>query len=232
MTESFSHWLQTEALGRYILEKEQAFYNKACEDIFGPYSLQLGLTDISFLQNSRIPTHIRLGQDPCANLIATAEHIPCDWRSVDLVVLPHTLELSDNPHQILNEAQRVLVPEGKIIITGFNPASFFGLRKQLPHLPPRKQMVGLWRLKDWLKLLGFKITAGQFMVYIPPFQSHENIDRFQFIEKAGNRWWPQLAAIYALVAVKEVYNMTPIIPEWKKRPIRPTSLTEVNTNKK
>lgn len=233
MNSSFNQWLQNEPLGQYILQKEQAFYDKACADIFGLYSLQLGLSDIPLLQKSRIPTPIRLGTDPNANLFASPEHIPCDWRSVDLVVLPHALELSDNPHQILSEVQRILVPEGKIIITGFNPASFFGIRKQLkPYLPPRKQMVGLWRLKDWLKLLGFKITAGQFMVYTPPFHSDKNINRFQFMEKAGNRWWPQLAAVYALVAVKEVYNMTPIMPEWKKRTVRKPTFTEAKNEQK
>ena len=232
MDKAFSQWLQTEPLGQYILAKEQAFYRKACQDIFGRYSLQIGLNEIPLLGESRISSAIMLGQNKPANLIARADAIPCDWRSIDLVVLPHTLELTENPHQVLSEVQRVLVPEGKVIITGFNPASLFGLRKQCAcAIAPRAQMVGLWRLKDWLKLLGFEISSGQFMVYVPAVRQAKSLNSFQFMEKAGNRWWPQLAAVYALVATKQVYNVTPITPTWKQRSLRP-SLTEIKTSRK
>ncbi len=234
MDKIFAQWLQNEPLGQYVLAQEMAFYNKVLDDIFGLYALQIGLSDIAFLNSSRISTSILLGQDVPANLFALPEAIPCDWRSVDLVVLPHTLELSMNPHQVLSEVRRILVPEGKVVITGFNPASLWGIRQQnCPTIVPRRQMVGWWRLKDWLKLLGFEISLGQFMVYIPPFASTEWVNRCQFMEKAGNRWWPQLAAVYALVATKQVYNVTPLIaPMRKTAPLRTRALNEAKISNK
>ncbi len=83
----FAQWLQNEPLGQYVLAQEMAFYNKVLDDIFGLYALQIGLSDIAFLNSSRISTSILLGQDVPANLFALPEAIPCDWRSVDLVVL-------------------------------------------------------------------------------------------------------------------------------------------------
>jgi ubiquinone/menaquinone biosynthesis C-methylase UbiE len=57
--------------------------------------------------------------------------LPFDSASLDLVVLPHTLELASDPHQTLREVERVLVPEGRVVIVGFNPASLWGLRQGL-----------------------------------------------------------------------------------------------------
>ena len=232
MDKAFGQWLQNESLGQYVLGHEQAFYQKVLTDIFGLYALQMGVCEIDFLKNSRIATTIKLGQDAPGNLFAKAEAIPCDWRSVDLVVLPHTLELSNNPHQVLSEVRRILVPEGKVVITGFNPASLWGIRRQnFTAMTPRAQMLGWWRLKDWLKLLGFEISLGQFMVYVPPCSCSDWVKRFAFMEKAGNRWWPQLAAVYALVATKQVYNVTPLYAaKNKKIRLRTRALNEAKVS--
>ena len=55
-------------------------------------------------------------------------------RSLDLVVLPHALELARDPHLTLREVERVLVPEGRVVIAGFNPASLWGLRQRAGRL--------------------------------------------------------------------------------------------------
>jgi SAM-dependent methyltransferase len=49
--------------------------------------------------------------------------------------MAHALEFHDDPHQILREVERVLIPEGELIITGFNPISIWGLRQRLPNCP-------------------------------------------------------------------------------------------------
>jgi hypothetical protein len=85
------------------------------------------------------------------------------------VVLPHALELARDPHQTLREVERVLVPEGRVVIVGFNPASLWGLRQragrvragwagrnQPLYLPRAGEFIGYWRLRDWLRLLGFE----------------------------------------------------------------------------
>lgn len=220
----FSEWLQKERLGQYVAAQEQAFFDNACADIFGRFSVQVGLLDLPFLAQNRIAKPILMGRDSSANLVASSDEMPLAWRSVDLVALPHGLEFSEYPHQVLSEVRRVLVPDGRLLITGFNPISLWGLKKKLNHpaLPYRTQMISMARLKDWLQLLGFDILGGRFMVYVPPCKSEAALNRWQFCETAGNRWWPHLAAVYGIEAVKRVHNVHPLAPFWYKPKLAPS----------
>ncbi|HEY4958075.1 MAG TPA: methyltransferase domain-containing protein [Caldimonas sp.] len=147
--------------------------------------------------------------------------LPFDAASLDLVVLPHALELARDPHLALREVERVLVPEGRVIIVGFNPASLWGarqklgrLRRSLPlarqgelFLPHAGEFIGYRRLRDWLRLLSFEVEAGRFGCYIPPVTSARWVSRFDWMERAGDHWWPVFGALYYIVAVKRVRGM-------------------------
>lgn len=107
-------------------------------------------------------------------LVSRFDELPIATASTDLVVLPHVLEFAENPHDILREVERILVPEGQVIITGFNNLSLWGAREELgrlagsPFLPPGADLIAFTRLKDWLKLLSFDIDRGRFGCYRPP----------------------------------------------------------------
>jgi SAM-dependent methyltransferase len=147
--------------------------------------------------------------------------LPFDAASLDLVVLPHTLEMARDPHLTLREVERVLVPEGRALIVGFNPASLWGarqrlgrLRQSLPFAPrgelflPRAgEFIGYRRLRDWLRLLSFEVEAGRFGCYIPPLTSARWVARYAWMEQAGEHWWPVFGALYYIVAVKRVRGM-------------------------
>ena len=143
---------------------------------------------------------------------------------MDLVVLPHQLEFSPAPHQILREADRVLRPEGRLVVVGMNPLSLWGLRQSLsrrpfaPFLPPTGQLIGIPRLRDWMKLLSFEIDSGHYGCYAPPCRTQKWLDRMHFLEDAGDRWWPICGAVYMVSAVKRVRGMRLIGPAWKRRP--------------
>ena len=102
--------------------------------------------------------------------------LPFATQSLDLVVLPHVLEFAQEPHQILREVERVLIPEGQIIVTGFNPASLWGARQAAtrlvsrPFLPQSGELISVPRLKDWLKLLNMEVHPGHFGCYAPPLR--------------------------------------------------------------
>ena len=153
------------------------------------------------------------GSPRVAALVSRFDELPFASQSIDLLVLPHVLEFAQEPHRVLREADRVLVPEGQIIITGFNPASLWGTRHWMgrlglrPYLPPESQMIALPRLKDWLKLLSFEVHRGRFGCYVPPVRSDSWLERWGFLEKAGDRWWPVLGNVYALTAIKRVHGM-------------------------
>jgi SAM-dependent methyltransferase len=147
--------------------------------------------------------------------------LPFPNASLDLVVLPHALEQAQDPHAVLREVERVLVPEGRVVIVGFNPTSLWGLRQRCGRvrqglgiqrdkglfLPRHGEFIGYWRLRDWLRLLNFEIEAGRFGCYRPPLSSDRWLSRFQWMEHWGDRWWPVLGAVYFLAAVKRVRGM-------------------------
>lgn len=149
--------------------------------------------------------------------------LPFDGASLDLVVIPHVLEFSGQPHQILREVERVLMPEGSLVISGFNPRSLWGMRRALGGkecYPWNGHFITLLRLKDWLALLGFEVTGGRFAAYAPPFQTAKWLERYAFMEKAGDRWWAVGGGVYFLHAIKRVPGMRLIKPQWNKRLVR------------
>jgi SAM-dependent methyltransferase len=151
------------------------------------------------------------------------EALPFAENSLDLLILPHSLELSPDPHATLREAERVLVPEGKLIICGFNPLSLWGFKQKRSHLykrlnlgdlylPEAGEFIGYRRLRDWLRLLNFDVEPGQFGCYRPAVRSSRMLQRFAWIDKLGEQYWPIFGAVYFVVAVKRVRGMRMIRP--------------------
>ena len=152
--------------------------------------------------------------------------LPFASQSLDLVVLPHVLEFAAEPHRVLREVERVLIPEGQVIICGFNPASLWGIRQSTGRLsgahflPQNAEFISLLRLKDWLKLLNMEVNRGRFGCYAPPCATAKWLNRFSFMEKAGNRWWPYFGATYIVQAIKRVKGMHLIGPAFSKKAIK------------
>lgn len=230
---SLSAWLSTDP-GQYARNWEQTRFDTMVDDVFGYRALQVGLPELDLLRANRMPFKAFVGPtlpqpeqtfDWAGTVRAEPEFLPFDRESMDLVVLPHILETSDNPHRVLREVDRILVPEGRVVISGFNPWSLWGLRQRTPFLKPWfptevGHQVSLSRLKDWLKLLSFEIEFGHFGCYVPSFSTKKWLDRTAFFEPAGDRWWPACGAVYVVSAVKRVHGMTLLKPNWKTKPVK------------
>ena len=228
-----TEWLQTPA-GRYLLEWELRHMDGVVADLFGYHALQVGLPELDALRANRMPhrwvasvsAQAPVDAGPSSSTSAIALHcdfdaLPFDSHSLDLVVLPHSLELARDPHQALREVERVLVPEGRVVILGFNPTSLWGLRQSLGrlrqrvaaqslhglYLPSAGEFIGYRRLRDWLRLLSFEVEAGRFGCYRPPVVTEKWLSRFEWTEDVGERWWPVFGAVYFVVAVKRVRGM-------------------------
>jgi SAM-dependent methyltransferase len=214
-------------LGQYLLAREQAFFDGVVADVFGYNAFQLGMPEIDLLRASRMPMRCRVGRDGAAGLRADFQDLPVAGNSADLVLLPHTLEFTDHPHQILREVARVLRPEGHVIIASFNPWSLWGARRffgKKQRYPWNGHFINLPRLKDWLALLGLEIQGGQMACYVAPCATQKWLDRVAFMEAAGDRWWPIAGGIYFLQAVKRVNGMRLIMPKWSDRLVPAKSL--------
>jgi SAM-dependent methyltransferase len=218
-TGTLSEWFAT-PLGHYLLERELAYFDRTVPDIFGFHALQIGLPESPFLQSSRINTRITVDLEDPAQVLADPHWLPFGENAVDLIVLPHTLEFTDEPHQLLREVHRVIRPEGQLVIAGFNPFSLFGAKRYFGRgqtMPWTGNFIALFRLKDWLSLLGFEVSGGQLDCYMPPFVQEKWLQRFSFFEKAGDRWWPIAGGVYFLRATKRVLGMRVITPAWSRR---------------
>jgi len=216
--------------GRYIIDWEAACIDEAVGDIFGFNALQIGLPQQDFLRANRIPLRCRIGEGEPVSLRCNPAALPIATQSVDLVILPHVLEFADDPHQILREVERVLIPEGQLIVVGFNPLSLWGLRKQARRgggFPWNGSYLSPGRLKDWLKLLGFEVDRGQYGCYAPPCEQQKWLQRWRFTESAGRRWWKFSGAVYLMRAVKRVNGMRLITPAWRRKPLRAKALRPV-----
>ena len=216
-------WLQT-PLGTYLLDREQAYFDATVADIFGFYAVQLGMEGVDFLRNSRIPERLCCGHNAPAKLFAEPMFLPFATQSVDLLILPHVLEYSDHPHQVLREAERVLRPEGRLLISGFNPRSLWGLVHGLKGaeagFPWNGHLLNAARVKDWLALLGFELSSGRMCCYRPPINREGWLRRFRFMELAGDKWWNLGGGVYFLQAIKRVHGMRLITPTWKAGVVR------------
>ena len=230
----FTQWLQTPP-GRYLLAWEQHHLDGAVADLFGFHALQLGMPELDSLRANRMPHRWLAAEhvdDPAADAAAALprsavslhcdfDALPFDSHSLDLVVLPHALELARDPHLALREVERVLVPEGRVVIVGFNPASLWGLRQaaghwrrrlrfgrdETPYLPRAGEFLRYRRLRDWLRLLSFEVEDGRFGCYRAPVRSEKWLARCEWMEHSGERWWPVFGAVYFVVAVKRVRGM-------------------------
>ena len=223
---SLEEWFET-PLGQYLLEREQAYFDQAVANIFGFNALQLGLPQYDLLQTNRMPLRFAAapafpaGYRGAVKLLTDLNHLPLASQSIDLLLLPHVLEFHANPHQILREVERVLMPEGQVIISGFNPFSLWGVPRFLPYWkeehPWCGHFISLLRIKDWLALLGFEVTGGRLCCYAPPLRREKWRDRFQFMEAAGDRWWALGGGVYFLQAKKRIQGMRLIVPGWGER---------------
>ncbi len=223
-------WFETPP-GRYLLDWERMQFEEAVADVFGYHALQLGLPELDALQANRMPHRWLACEKPgeCSPRAAMVNDfcaLPFPEASLDLVVLPHTLELNAEPHATLREVERVLVPEGRVVICGLNPASLWGLRQRRAHLyrrlgfgqlflPAEGEFIGYWRMRDWLRLLGFEVESGRFGCYKPSVGTAKWQGRLDWMDRAGPRWWPIFGAVYFIVAVKRVRGMKLLGPAWK-----------------
>lgn len=220
--------------GRYLLAWEQAAFDEAVVDIFGYHALQLGLPVLDALRTNRM-AHRWLGLEPGTpagerqpDFFTDTHTLPFESASLDLVVLPHTLEWSVDPHATLREVERVLVPEGRVVICGLNPASLWGLRQRRAHLwrrlglgelfvPEPGEFIGYRRLRDWLRLLSFEVETGRFGCWRPAVTTQKWLDRMDWMDPLGERWWPIFGAAYFVVAVKRVRGMKLMGSAWRRR---------------
>ena len=218
--ETYQQWLARRDTRR-LLALESGWLRDWVSQLHGHHLLYAGIDDVPrFLQRSRLAHTFCMGLPWQRDAVQRDAWMASgDWpladNSVDVVVLQHVLDMSTHPHQIIREASRVIVPNGYLIVTGFNPYSLWGgvrwLRTFSTRLPWVANPVSERRLQDWLTLLDFRTEAESAVAHTWPVTlGSERISRRIDRVLAGSRLLP--ASAYLHVARKTVAGMTPIRP--------------------
>jgi SAM-dependent methyltransferase len=225
-----SSWFRT-PLARRLLAIERVLLKRVMPDMVGFYAFQLGAWGDRDRAGGDTSIHLARTQ---IRALATVQPYPpqagrTDLRcgsgvlpfvndGVDGVLMPHTLERTDDPRGLLREVQRVLVPEGTVVIQGLNPRSLWGIRRALSR---RKFPVGVRQLirerqvRDWLEVLGFSVQSVHRYGFRPPIDHARLLDGLRWLERRGPHWAPWLAGGYMIVARKREAAMTPLQPAFR-----------------
>jgi SAM-dependent methyltransferase len=241
-SQSQHHWNDS-PLGQYLQAQETALLKEVIPNLFGYYLLQIGEGyGINTLESSRIKNKILLLNKEqtktalVADIIFEPGMLPIASDSIDVVILPHTLELEADPHQLLREIERILIAEGVLIILGHDPYSFWGVRKALrfrqQRYPWDRHYFGHRRISDWMGLLGFDTEQILPYLFFPPLQRLVSFAFVHKFDRVCQRYLPFLGGAYLYVAKKRVSTLTPIRPQWRmKRPIVRVGLSETATRR-
>ncbi len=204
-----------------LLAWEQQQADELLVDVFGYHAVQLGWPELQALRTNRMPhrwtAQAEFESDPSAwgapgivpDLCLDSRAWPWPADSLDLVVLPHTLERSMDPHACLREVARVLIPEGQLLITGLNPWSCWGWQQTLgqrrrAQTEPPTALLAYRRLRDWLRLLGFEVHVSRFGGWTPALGSERWMQRLDWMNSVGERWCPILGGVYLILATRRV----------------------------
>lgn len=176
---SLERWYRVSVDGNRLNRQLDSELAGRLEDIFGYNLLFIGVDPgLKLSAMTRVRQLIAVSPDPAAerpiplHIIANDEELPIETESIDIVVACNTLDLSDDPHQVLREIRRVLTPHGQLILIGFNPNSLLGLVRSLS----RRQQNAPWRalralpphrVTDWLSLIDFDCDVVSHKQVIP-----------------------------------------------------------------
>lgn len=212
--------------GQVVRQWESRLLDGMVEHVLGDRALQVGMPFLDTLRANGMREHWLLLSDLPSEreeplredwhlVTGLAEALPFANETFDLVVLPHSLDFSPAPQQLLAEAVRVLAPEGRLILAGFNPLGPWWWHQQLvrfgcrPYLPADTMPISVPRLKDWFALLGLRTEEGHFGIYRPARRRLTALNRWRWLDKAGDRWFPQCGNLYLLSAVKKIPGRIP-----------------------
>ena len=212
-------WYQTEA-GDLISQsvEQQIWQLTSC--MFGYVAVEVGnvFSNCDLLKNCTIGQQIIVDQSLPASISADPSALPFPNDSVDLYLLPHTLDFIADPHQLLREVERTLVPEGHLIIIGFNPISLYGLW----HVFLRRRQIAPWdakfyslkRIRDWCSLLGFDEVKLLFNAHLPPFKRIQGWKKMQKLNNFLQTRLTHTGGIYIFAARKRIATVTPVKQAW------------------
>jgi len=198
--------------GQYLLASLRKTLEPILDTSFGYHILQLGAAPgQTLVDHSPINHRIYSADHPHdgVTLVSNTDELPLESDSIDTLIAHHSLEFGPNPHRVLREMQRVLAPQGHLLIVGFNPYSLVGLAAYCRRLA-RKPLwqhhhpVSRLRLTDWLHLLGCEVQSYHHLYSLPPLGQGRLYTLLSNCNAWSDRHNLPTGGLYVLHAIKQV----------------------------
>lgn len=231
--ERMAAWYAT-PLGRELDAAIQDRARRLLLDVHGQHALQIGgsARDTDFLAHANMGHRIHLIGEAGDAFHGEPEMLPLTSGSINLLVLCHILEFREDPLTLLTEAERVLAPEGRMLIVSFNAWSLFGLRRALPHdgVPWSGRFQGHWRTRYWCRRTGLEIENRAGCWRRPPAHGYRLRRWLGWLEH-GHASLDRCGAVQLLLVRKRRIPLNPIPLRMRRRqrlsashPARPTMM--------
>lgn len=228
-----SQWYRTPQ-GREVLKAESKAVQPLLEKLFGYHILQVGFSEEhSLIKDSPVGHKIIFSPNYRAGVrhaVADNEELPLASDSIDVIVVHHALDFTEDSHRLLREMTRVLRPGGHMIVVGFNPYSSWGLWKIFRRktiAPWRGRFISKRRVMDWLRLLDLEIDSVSYGLHFLPWKFSRLLKSAQKIEAFGRKVNSPIGGAYYIHCVNQHTPVTPILQRWNPLPARTTALPAV-----
>jgi len=224
--ETLQPWWQ-KFFGYHLLKIGALSHEISCQP--SPIKHQISCCDNRSVLSSKI--------DSKANIVGELDDLPLLEHSIDVCLLSHALEFSLDPHHVIREANRVIIPNGYLVITGFNPLSLVGLNRAIPYrrkqIPWNEHFFSPMRVKDWLHLMGFEIISDERLLHSSLSGKMSDHGIANYWRKFASSYLTSLGSVYIIIAKKRVLPLTPIKPKWQIRAkFNPVKVPTMNVHSK
>lgn len=230
-TQRFQTFLKTwftTRVGEALFGQERVLLDKHLAKLFGYYLLQVGqTTEQSLLDTSRVKHKVLLDdqrmQTTELQVLADLDFLPFKPDSMDVILMPHTLESVSDPYHLVRQVDAMLRAEGSLVITGFNPfgctilrSRFGSARKELK----QANFIKMHRIIDWLNLLGYELKVTQHGPISCLANRKDRLDSWFWtgVERF-ERWLDKVGIhfgnVYIIVAKKRDVTPKPVGLDWK-----------------
>jgi SAM-dependent methyltransferase len=214
-------------VGLKLLHQERVLVERELAKYFGYYLVQIGhVSKQSLLQTSRIKTKLVIDNDlkfgsEDLQVQADLDFLPFKSDSIDVIVMPHSLETVADPYHLVRQVDGMLMSQGVLVITGFNRWGCSVLRSRLGRSEmAQANLMSMHRIIDWLNLLGYEIKVAQHGPISCFGQKKGKLSswfwsKIEWLEHGLNRFGWHLGNVYIIVAKKRDVSPTPVGLNWK-----------------
>jgi SAM-dependent methyltransferase len=163
----------------------------------------------------------------CASALVWADMLPLPDASVDRLLVAHALEAAERPETLLEEAWRIIAPEGRIIVVVPSRRGIWARADGTPFGQGSPYSKGQLR-----ELLNRAILSPIFWgeaLYLPPIKKNYVIRSAPAIERLGAALGFPFAGVHVVEAIKQIQRPVGARAVAMRRlaPLRPHSAAEV-----